>query len=124
MHLVFLTAFQRAPFSSALDRKGEAAVLQSAILQALDAAGIPAQVVVQFGTIEVTARISAPDADATFAALAPVLRASPFCADGHVLLRYGAAGAAERQVSLGTQAGSIAPTIQQAVAADERRNLL
>ena len=100
MHLVFLTAFQDEPFGPAVDRKREAALLKSAILLALETAAISADVGVGFSEIEVGANIRTSDADATFAAVAPVLRASPFCRNGYVLIRYGAPGAPERQVSL------------------------
>jgi hypothetical protein len=115
VHLAFLTAFQSTPFGPEVDRKAEAARLQADIVEALRAADIPAGVAVQFGTIEVTARITTPDADAAFAAVAPVLRASRFCADGYVLLRYGPTGAPERQLSLGRQAGNAAAALQPAV---------
>lgn len=111
MHLVFLTAFQNTPFDPSLDRKHEARLLERAIRWALQEAAISADVAVRFGTVEVTATITASDADATFGALAPVLRASPYCAGGYVLLRYGPPGAFERQVGLAHQSEGASPTV-------------
>lgn len=111
MHLVFLTAFQTKPFGPALDRKREAGILKSTIFSALQTAAISADVAVQFGSVDLTATITVPDADAAFAVLAPVFRASSFCRDGFVLLRYGAPGAPERQVSLAQQAHSASVTV-------------
>ena len=111
MHLVFLTAFQSAPFGPALDRKQEAGLLKNAILLALQPAAISADVAVHFSAVEVSAWITAADADATFAALAPVLRASAFCRDGYVLLRYGAPGAPERQICLAQLPDNVSQTV-------------
>lgn len=107
MHLVVLTARQSAAFDALLDRAREEARLRDAIVMALSAATINADARVTFAPGEVTATVDVPDADRAFGILAPVFHASPFCAAGIVVLRYGEPGAPERTFDLASATASL-----------------
>jgi hypothetical protein len=98
--LVFLTAFPPTARDASIDLRVEVLRLQGEIRAALDAAAIAADVRLTTGAQEITAFVHTPDADAAFAAMRPILTASPLCNDARVLLRYGASGAPDRQVRL------------------------
>lgn len=99
-HLVFLSATQDPQADASVDRSRLAMLLEGELRGALDAAAIDAAICVQFNPSGLTARIDTADATRAFNTVAPVFRASSYCAGGYVLLRYGPPGARERQVKL------------------------
>ena len=100
VELVYLTAYQGTALDSAVDRTFASAQFAEALRASLGATDLSAKIDVRFISTELSARVYTTDADRAFALLAPVFRASVFCREACVLLRYGEPGAAERQISL------------------------
>lgn len=74
---------------------------------ALETARIPGTVSMRFEAAEITGTVEIPDADKAIGVLAPAFIASPYCAAGVLLVRYGAPGAPERRINLATATASL-----------------
>ena len=78
----------------------DTATLEDKLIAILDAKGLGEFDGTESGSKETTVFLYGPDADKLFAGIEATLRAYPLCKGARVVLRYGGAGATEKELKL------------------------